>query len=730
MRLSRSRKQLSNFCGLVFLSALVMTCKGRADKSGLASAQNEKIVNLSRVAGTVDMWDIAYPDTGKIKTGQTYYLSWDVRNRLPEEEIDCESMRNKLEPVTFEQMSGADNETYVGFRKRIDPSLLKKCDDQAPEEYSKISLKCQASGDWVGIRRVEGCLFTDSSGSQLAAKGWGTPSSSAGDVEPMEMANKKKFGLDETIPDINVNINYGKVCAQKLGRIPAFDCVKEGQIIPITKDGVEVPFGQHRRGGKCDKPVYLGLGDDGQCVPYARLGRLPSLMPDGTENTDVDTVFICRRYKIGDKDPASDRIVPRKPETGLHEDVAIVQHNRKTGETCWYQALSVFQENDRSLPTWRVPPPYEDDLPQEIVDKNATISDPKQRAMKAKDFWIHPNDSVRFKCITCHDSDPFMYSPYVAQVKVSNTPEGVKQYVLPCDPAKPGQISKNTCAKQDGKGLYSNVSKLHSPPEWPKLYAISPKSSDPAVKECVSCHRIGSLNTCRSWSRDSIGLPGLGSTSLNAKSTTAKKFPLNHWMPLEPGMPATAAGSNHSITSLVAWEAQYKKAADAIANCCTEWNGGTPTAAFNASCTAELTTSTPPSVSGTAVVLTATGPVAIPDNNPTGVNIPLGGNPPANVRIKQIAVKVSIKHPYVGQLKVVLKRQGDADILVYDGDKAQFPATENLNLNVNSTTVPGLGALAGTAAAGNWSLQIIDTRQHEVGQFTSGEVTLTVDPVQ
>src|SRR5690606_27244761 len=136
-------------------------------------------------------------------------------------------------------------------------------------------------------------------------------------------------------PDYDI-LTYGKECAARLGELKPFNCL-DGEIIPITVGG-HVPeegypaFGPGGdRDQTCDKPALLGLGSDGRCPPYARLGRLKSFAPNGDERTDVETVFICRRYK-GRFGPQTYRgetvdasVFP------AFEDVAIIQRNKTTG---------------------------------------------------------------------------------------------------------------------------------------------------------------------------------------------------------------------------------------------------------------------------------------------------------------------------------------------------------------------------------------------------------------
>ena len=67
----------------------------------------------------------------------------------------------------------------------------------------------------------------------------------------------------------------------------------EGELLPITVNGSTPNFTVDSvKDLSCDKPPILKLQDGGQCVPYARIQRVPSYDPD------VLTVLNCRHYNL------------------------------------------------------------------------------------------------------------------------------------------------------------------------------------------------------------------------------------------------------------------------------------------------------------------------------------------------------------------------------------------------------------------------------------------------
>ncbi len=680
--------------------ALAFSCRAR-DGSSLFGEddvdEGKGKISIDRAANSKTRYEVRFYASEGVAENQQLQVQWGVVSNYSDTPVDC-SQLEKAAKVTYKTYAGKTERKLGGFDLEVKEDEFKKCADADPKGLRKISLECMKSGDWHGPMRLEGCVTT--ADGTVVGKGWGYPKA---DGEILE-----GFGLADQIPDVNAVVNYGKICAQKLGKLPAFDC-RDGQVIPITLGGTEVPFGQHTSDMKCDRPVYLGLGSDGQCVPYARLGRLK------TDNPDVDTVFICRRYKIADAGQ------PRAAETPLHEDVAIVSHNRKTGESCWYQALSGFQPGERSLATTRVPPPDEEELPDDVKLKNETLA-PLDRAMRADEFWIKPDQSRNFACIKCHDSDPFMLSPYVAQVTVEKN--GVKEYLLPCDPAKPGQVPKPLCRNEGASGKYSMVSKRHNPPSWPKTVFVAPK--DPGSRECLSCHRIGSINTCNTWALDSMGRAApLSARSQLQKSDFLRTFPANHWMPVSPN------AQPHTYASADSWDNDFKKSADATAECCKLFAGLPQSqAAFDAKCEQSPISTPPPedgNPAGNNVVMTSATGVVIPDNSPAGVSVPLNLTTGTLTGVvKSMVANIDVKHPFIGQVKVELEHAGQTTVL-YDGFQAEIPAEANLKTTVRSG-IDGspLAVFIGTPAEGTWSVKVSDNGKHEKGKLDSFELNLTV----
>jgi len=328
-------------------------------------------------------------------------------------------------------------------------------------------------------------------------------------------------------------LTYGKQCAERLGELKPFSCL-DGQIIPITVNG-SVPadgypaFGPGgNRQQDCDKPALLGLGGDGRCPPYARLGRLKSFASDGSEKTDVETAFICRRYK-GRFGPQTYRGETYDASVyPAFEDVAIVQHNNKTGETCWFQMLSTSSPKDAR----RVPPPTEAQLPD----------DAPAHALSAVDFWLPPASTAGINCLSCHDSDPFIHTPYVDQVRQADgTP------MVPERPFGP--------YKMLGRKFFTN---WLSGTETGGTRSFAVTTAD-GTNSCTSCHRIGSQNTCRQFLKQSVGITAATSIS----EFGLDEYALRYWMP--------PTGTQNRPADETAWhnnEGGFKEAAERMIFCC------------------------------------------------------------------------------------------------------------------------------------------------------------------
>jgi len=273
----------------------------------------------------------------------------------------------------------------------------------------------------------------------------------------------------QTLPE------YARQCAALIATVPAFDCGK-GVAAAVTVDGKVPPA--YKAGMSCDRPALLPYGpaSDGQCVPFSRALVL-------RDNAQVQISAFCRQKKI-------------RPEgSNVYDEIDVIAHSVANGTTCWFEAIA--PSPDKPLDGKHVPSPME--------PSGAT-------------FWDKPALVAEKKCVECHDSDPFMYSPYVAQT---------------------GQLPRDPFGK-----YHNDVGAAFS--KWPKPSAIASEGSP-----CVGCHRIGSLETCKTTMLQSVG-----QGKQEGADAWAMKYPNSHWMPA--GNPLTQK----------AWDVIYQQSMDKLAACC------------------------------------------------------------------------------------------------------------------------------------------------------------------
>lgn len=250
---------------------------------------------------------------------------------------------------------------------------------------------------------------------------------------------------------------YGQVCAETIGRIEPFDCLK-GTIVPITVDG-KTPSA-YTSGMTCDRPALLPYGPEtfGQCTPYSRILDL------SRGKTQISA--FCRREYL------------RDPDSPMFDEVDIIAHDADSGKTCWFHAQGKPGQKS-GFDASRVPPPNE--------------KTPPPKRIAANHFWWSPAATAKKNCASCHDADPFMYSPWIGQVR----------HLVPADPL----------------GRYINVGKDFA--SW-HSNGISTRDNT-----CVGCHRIGNQASCSTF------IPmATGQMSAPGGNALANSYPLNHWMPI------------------------------------------------------------------------------------------------------------------------------------------------------------------------------------------------------
>jgi hypothetical protein len=153
---------------------------------------------------------------------------------------------------------------------------------------------------------------------------------------------------------------YAAKCDAATGTtVPDFNC-DDGTLVPTT----------NFQDGKCDRPNRLNQ----VCDPGSHFQVL-------TRTSMAFVVAHCR--KKGNAD-------------GRYGDIAVIQHNMQTGDTCFYQALNPGLDGHVKAPS------------------KGTGAYP----------WLSPWQTASTNCAGCHDNGPLIRSPYLAQVTGPNALPG------------------------------------------------------------------------------------------------------------------------------------------------------------------------------------------------------------------------------------------------------------------------------------------------------------------
>jgi hypothetical protein len=255
--------------------------------------------------------------------------------------------------------------------------------------------------------------------------------------------------------------NYANRCFKKIeiedSDIPRSMNCFDGDLMDVTQFGRSVAnktCDAHGSPGSCDLPPKCDnpawLSDTCYGNSYLTTFAAPS-------NPDVKVALLCRHKWINTNEPKR------------FDDIAMILHNDKNGETCWFQS-----------------PDYEG------VDLNGTKV-PRPNRVGAGLFWIKPSDTARIQCVDCHDSGPFIISPWMNQAKSAAKLRDTKKTAY-----------KNSTAPFDA---------------WPTPTFISIGRhglNDSDEKSCTHCHHVGvveeskrkrfSAGTCDEWINHDVAL--------------------------------------------------------------------------------------------------------------------------------------------------------------------------------------------------------------------------------
>jgi hypothetical protein len=260
--------------------------------------------------------------------------------------------------------------------------------------------------------------------------------------------------------------SYAQKCDAAIGvTVPDFVC-DDGAPVPTTDDGV--PVSTIPADGKCDRPNVL----NSECDPGS---VFTTLRDDG----NAIVVAHCRKQNVPN--------TSQRNAAGKFGDIAVIQHNKSNGATCFYQALQNSSTSPGPL-DGRVKAP--------------------SKGLSAY-TWLPPADTARIGCGGCHDNGPIVRSPYLTQL--ATTP-GAK-FKLPGS----GDVSFNS-----GQPYYFVGDDFAS---W-KTYKVEVQGN-----LCIGCHTMG-VNNIRPGNGTSLDL-GIRATNLTqaAKNPHSPTSPI--WMTID-----------------------------------------------------------------------------------------------------------------------------------------------------------------------------------------------------
>ena len=171
---------------------------------------------------------------------------------------------------------------------------------------------------------------------------------------------------------------YAQRCDEAIGiTIPDFSC-DAGTLVPTTH---MTPAGASYPNGSCDRPDQLNE----ECDAGSRFQVLPGA------DDHAFAVAHCRKQGLGQ---------------GQYGDIAVIQHNRDNGATCFYQALAEWEDEDTRT---RVKTPL-----------NGDVKAPSKGTSAWQ--WLTPEKTAKIGCAACHDNGPIFRSPYLSQVMKDGQP--------------------------------------------------------------------------------------------------------------------------------------------------------------------------------------------------------------------------------------------------------------------------------------------------------------------
>jgi hypothetical protein len=241
-------------------------------------------------------------------------------------------------------------------------------------------------------------------------------------------------GGDEPLAD------FAKRCDKAMGgvTVPQFDCDAMTATEPKGQgDGTKV---------QCEAPNVL----NSECDRGSHFQMLH-------RDAGGDGIYIaahCRHRVDQDHNP-----------DGKYSDVAVIQYNAHTGATCYYQALKTGLDHVAPAPTGG-----------------------------EAGYWLPPSTTAGIRCVHCHDSGPFIRSPYLAQLgQVWPYRNDPNHSVPAADPNYlPGTLTGDLFGPWNKTMPYSFVGLNFQ--SW-EAYSLTNDTDT----SCLTCHRMGISRATGSW---------------------------------------------------------------------------------------------------------------------------------------------------------------------------------------------------------------------------------------
>jgi hypothetical protein len=249
---------------------------------------------------------------------------------------------------------------------------------------------------------------------------------------------------------------YAAACDAAISvTVPDFNC-DAGTPVPTT----------NYLNNKCDRPNRLKQ----ECDPGSRFQVI-------SNTASAYVVAHCRKQGHSD---------------GRYGDIAVIQHNKQNGSTCFYQALGDLDGHvlapSKGSPAWP---------------------------------WKSPADTASIRCVRCHDNGPIVRSPYLTQLTGANQLPGA------------GDFSFNR--DQPYRFVGSDFA------SW-RAYKV-----EIAGNTCLGCHRLGTSNMFNDDDGAALDL-GIRATAMSetAKNPHSAASPI--WMtPSQTFYSATNATSAQAM---------------------------------------------------------------------------------------------------------------------------------------------------------------------------------------